>query len=391
RYAGTFLGNRIRFWINKVNPQRPPHIKAIDASLGQAGADFTALPLDYCSSGFQFCHVRDSWDASAGSKPTGFFIEAGAVWNPGGNHPDCSGGSWQAWRGQRWVSKEAANAYARTNTNLAGNGATDAGTFMSHNRMTVNDTQTNGFCAVPQMPLPTVSRRMSEPGFFYLSTDLRGYSGLGSTVTGLVRDFLYIRELDTLCTFDRVQTTTASATKNAFVHFPVSPVQNGNTFTGTNNGEGLYAIVLAGSVAGQSTSYVVRDEGAYGTGRNTDNDPQHRLEVRTTGTATSYIPICAQAFSTGDALISVTAIEDADSVDLTISRAGASTYVASFAKGATAAGGSLRVGSGAPVAFASTVEPVVADQSLVAWDGVSAPPPPAPTAPRAPTNIRMVQ
>jgi hypothetical protein len=389
RYDGTFLGDRIRFWINKVNPQRPPHLKAIDPDLNQPGASFASLPLDYCSSGFQFCHLRDSWDSSTGSKPTGFFIEAGAVWNPGGNHPDCSAGSWQAWRGQRWISKEAANAYARTNTNLSGTGAADAGMFMSHNRMTVNDTQTNGFCSVPASPLPTVSRRMSEPGFFYLSTDLRQHSGLGSTVTALVRDFLYIRELDTLCTFDRMQTTTAGATKNTFVHFPVSPVRNGNTFTGTNNGEGLYTVVLAASVAGQSVTYTVRDEGAYGTGRNTDNDPQYRLEVRTSGTAMSYVPICAQGFSSGDALISVAAVEDADSIDLTLSRAGASTYVASFAKGATSAGGSLRVGNGATVPFANTIEPVVADQSLVAWDGQGTVQPPPP--PRAPSGFRMVQ
>ncbi len=378
RYEGTTLGERIRHWLTKVNPQRTPYVKVMDGELGQAGTDFSSLPLDYCSSGYQFCHLRDSWNAGTNDKPTGFFIEAGAVNNPGGNHPDCSAGSWQAWRGDRWVSKEAANAYDRTNTNLSGSGPLNAGSFMSHNNMTVNDLQPNGFCPVPQTPAPNVTRRQHTHDFFFISSDLRQHMGLGSGVTGMVRDYLYIRSLNTLCTFDRVQTT-SNISKNTFLHFPRAPTQNGNVFSATNNTEVLRATVLSGNVAGQTATYTVRDEGAFGTGRGVDNDPQYRLEIRTSGTTMSYIPVCSQAYSTGDSLVDVALQEDVDSIDLTLTRAGSSPIVASFDKAATSTGGSFRIGSGATTALSNSIESLVANENGVSWNGGVTPPPPPPT------------
>ena len=247
-------------------------------------------------------------------------------------------------------------------------------------------TTASAWCPIPQIPQVTRLQIAPDSSFVFIATNLtqhlRDNIASGAMLTSGWRDFLWIRHINTLCTLDRI-VTTSNVTKNTFVHFPVAPTQAGNIFTGVNGGEALRAIVLADNVANTSVTYTVRDESDFTVGSAADVDPQVRLEVRTTGATTSYIPICVQAYSVGDAVIDAALVEDGDSIDITITRAGAATVVASFAKTTSSTGGFVSIGS-TTTSFANSVQVVTADQNRVTWT-----PGPPSTAPSAPTNLQL--
>jgi hypothetical protein len=224
---GTAVGDRIRYWLTTVNPRVFGHVKVLDAERGNAGTNYSAWPLDYCGEGFTYCYLRDSW-ATTGN-PTMFFLEIGAVYNTGGNHPDCSVGSWQAWRGQRWVSKEASGAFSRGMTNLAGTAATNTGQNFFHNGSIVADSASNGFCvaggdAQYEADMPVVGRLQSASGFFFASADYTDHwtaaNGDGNrnltewaSMVSSVRDFVYVRHVNVLVTLDRIEKSSSSVSR----------------------------------------------------------------------------------------------------------------------------------------------------------------------------------
>jgi hypothetical protein len=63
---------------------------------------------------------------------------------------------------------------------------------------------------------------------------------------------------------------------------------------------------------------------------------------------------------------------------LTITRTGANTVLASFAKGATSTGGSIQIGSASPAPFTNGIDALTADANGVTWSNSGNPPPPPP-------------
>lgn len=386
KFVGTELGARIRYWLtNTTQLQVIPFIKVLDGAQGTAGTDFSAWPLAYCGTGFGACYVRDSW-ARTGS-PSMFFLLAEQIFNPGGNHPHCADpGTWQAWRGQRWVSKTAAAAYNRGMTNLAGTAATNSAQRFFGNGLTVNDSGDNGFCLTGngfedgETPNAEMTRLQYHEGSAGVADDfLFAASNLGvhikpnltsgAPLTTYWRDWVVIPDYSAMCVLDRV-VTSSNVNKNSFIHFPATPTQSTNVWTGENNGEFLRAVILASSLADNSAvSYTVVDESDFTSGSSCpgpDCDPQQRLQITVSGSTTTYIPYCVQTYSTSGNTMTATASEDGSTITVSLSMSGKDNVSIVFDKGATSTGGRITIGS-TTTSFSSTVASVTADRDGVSW------------------------
>lgn len=405
KLAGTELGARIRYWLTNTTQLKViPFIKVLDGSQGAAGTDFSAWPLAYCGTGFGACYVRDSW-ARTGS-PSMFFLLAEQIFNPGGNHPHCADpGTWQAWRGQRWVSKTASAAYSRGMTNLAGTAATNAAQRFFGNGLTVNDSGDNGFCLTGngfesgETPNAEMTRLQYHEGSAGVSDDfLFAASNLGvhikpnltsgAALSTYWRDWVVLPDYSAMCVLDRV-VTTSDVNKKSFIHFPATPTQASNVWTGENNGEFLRAVILADALASHTVTYAVVDESAFTSGSacpGADCDPQQRLQINVTGSNTSYIPYCVQTYSTGGNTMSASASEDESNITISLSMTGKSNVSIVFAKGATSTGGQVTIGS-TTTAFDTTVATVTADRDGVSW-GAGQDPTPSPGAGRIVLRLR---
>lgn len=387
RFDGTTLGDHVRYWLTNTSQLKViPFIRVLDGESGNAGTDFTSLPLAYVGQGFQTAFVRDSW-ARTGS-PTMFWIMGERPFNPGGNHPHCGDtGSWQVWRGQRWVSVTAAAAYNRGMTNLAGTAATNTGQTFFANVGTINNSGDNGFCLTGnggesgETPMPEVTRLQYHTGsagvaddFFFMASNigvhLEPNLTSGTAMDTYYRDWVVIPDYPAMCVLDR-HVTTSDVTKNSFVHFPANPSQSSNVFTGVNNGEEMRAVILAGSLAANTTvDYTVVDESAFTSGSScpgADCAPQYRLQVAVSGSTTTYIPYCVQAYSTSGNTMTATASEDGSSITISLSLTGKDNVSIVFAKGATSTSGSVTIGA-TQTNFAVSVQTVTASSSGVSWN-----------------------
>lgn len=387
---GTELGDHARWWLTTVQPKLVGFVKVLDGERGAAGHDRTDLPLALCANGPKFCYIRDTWATNA--KPMQWALWGQNIQNNGGNHPDCSILEFQITRDQRHLTKETAVAFDRWITNLTGDGAVSGGQFLAHNTFQIDDATTTfpeGYCVSPNSSTPVVSRLQYHTGgagadddFFFMASDATDAlqenlaSPSGAAVVAAARDFLVIPLIDTLCVFDRIQTTT-DRTKNQFVHFTNAPTQDGDIWTGTNSTEALRLLVLNNEIGANTTTYTVRNEGDFtgstsgtscGASRpSTDCDTQRRLELRTTGSTASYMPMCLQGYTTGDELVSAGVSEDATTVTIDLAR-GTDNVSIVFVKGATSTGGSVTI-NGTSTSFAATVQTMaVGDAALPRWN-----------------------
>ncbi len=341
---------------------------------------FSSLPLDYHASGIGWLFSRSSWTDTSRAFVN---IQLGMPIGVGHQHP--SYGSWMVWRGGRWLSRETV-AYAGRYQEYGGVGGTDLTQISTplHNMILMNpDSQScvenpfmsSGTCIIDGGAYwagedtigPPVTRRLqSDPGFSFVAVDVTNvyrHSNLSRTnpAAGHVeRDFVYVRDLETLVIFDRLEanavgSTAASAIRRAFLaHCEVAWTVEDATHATCVNGPAAMRVTTL--VPRAPSRHVSLHEGQSPEG-------QYRLEVEDTpGTAQSYFLHVVQARAHPGTNLSPTVTEDATSYQVTLD----ATHSIVFQKGMASSGGSITIGS-TTTPFRSNVQHLDIAESGPVW------------------------
>jgi hypothetical protein len=316
------VGRHARQWAQMVGVTPWRHVQAVDVETTPLA--FTGLPLDFYAAGPRYLYARSAWGAGG----TVVMLQLGDAAESTIGHQHGDYGTFQIWRGGRFLSHESAAYSGSGNTSVVGYGGTgsvDGALGIAHNSVLVN-----GANAGPQYSGPdaVVERLESAPGYTFAVVDLVPPA---TRMQEWRRELVFVRSLETLVILDRIQTADAAATRTFLNHCETSPVVSGNnSATCTVDTQALTMTTL---LPAQRT-YRVVDEGpmAYS---------QYRIEVDTApGSAQSYILTVIEARNTSDTALTPTVADNGTSYTVTLDGSTAIT----FQKGMTSTGGSIRIG-----------------------------------------------
>ncbi len=361
--GGTAVAGYARQWLATTGATPDDWVAAADA--GGPARSFASLPTDYYAPGPGYFYVRDGWTAGAASVN----FQLGGLDGIGHAHQD--DGTFQLLRNGQWLTKES-TGYGSSIVGFNGSGTEAVGSTLAHNGVLVNGA---GEASNYARGNPTVTRLETQPHYAFASVDLtQAYRSTDSrfdntAVGSVVRDFVYVRDLDAMVILDRVTSTSASNSKTFLLHFPKAPTISGNTVLGVNGGQALRLTTLTPSGQSAPTLKVINE-----TPSSPDNstDYQYRLEVTTAGGQTlTYLLNVLQARDATAPDLQVGMTEDASSFTITLTDpATGKTAVVKLAKGATSAGGSFGYapsGTPSPTPLAAGVQQIRADANGVVW------------------------
>jgi hypothetical protein len=333
-WTNSSEGQFARQWLNMVQPHVDNYLKAVD--LGGSSSSFSSLPTDYYAPGSQYLYTRDQWGPSA----TSLFLQLG---QPGGiGHSQQDAGSFQIWRAGDWLSK-ASTGYS---LHLAG-GITSRSTA-AHNGILFNGM---GLANAYQDGTPKVLRLESTDTFSYAVVDLSAsYRAHASShplrddnpyAAHVVREFLFIKPLQTLITLDRLESSSdavpaADVKKTFLLHFPLAPQIHGNTVTGINGNEELKLTALTSGV-----SFDVVNEGAFAGPHQAPSYYQYRLEENASGHAQTCLLNVMQCKTVGGPDVSVTMAQNNNSWTIHLDSPALGHAVVVLQKGMVSVGGAL--------------------------------------------------
>ncbi|MBI5070623.1 MAG: heparinase II/III family protein [Deltaproteobacteria bacterium] len=350
RWSGIAVGQHARQWLNLTSATADRFAQAVDA--GGTAQSFSSLPLDYYAPGPKYFWGRSAW----GTGGTTFMLQLGE--GPGSGHQHLDWGTWQIWRGGRFLSRESPS-YGDSIAGFAGNGTVTADLALGHNTLLIDGTG-------PRLDQwisgqANVRRLESRAGYAYAAVDLTGaslgadggdFGQANSRFAHWEREFVFFRGLETLVILDRIQSSTAGATKTFLAHCEANPSVGAGTATCTN---GSQSLVMTTLVPATSTYRVVTEGGSIG---------QYRIEVDTSpGTAQSYIVTVLQAKSSGAASLSPSVVDGTGTLAVTLDGSNGVT----FDKGMTSSGGSLTV-AGAGATLTSTVQGISVTDAGPVWE-----------------------
>lgn len=397
-YSGVNIGKYAKTWLNELTPtQLPltPYVASVDASPNAMA--YSSLPLDYYAPGPGFFWGRTAWDTSS----TIAHWELNTPSDVGHKWPIA--GTWQMWRGGRWLSRVTIGYGGSKITGYNGTGNGDQyGRATATNGILVNpDNQgctagttcqgdggeyTNG--GVNSLASPKVnvyipaqaSRLESQASYAYSAVDISGtygYTG-GATypqwwnpaVNTVVREFVWVRDLETMVIFDRILANAvgsipAGSIKRTFL----AHCENNWTLVDANHAtctSGTQKLALTTLLpATPNPAYHVTNEYTYAS----DPDAQYRLEVNDTpGTAQSYFAHVLQGMASSGTALTPSITDNGTSYTVTLD----SKHSITFNKGATSSGGSITL-NGTTTNFTSSVEPITVTDAGPVWGGSSGP------------------
>lgn len=313
--------------------------------------DFHALPLDYWAPGIQFFYTKNSWDPTA----TAVNLQLGTPAGVGHEHLDA--GSFQIWRAGRWLSRETVG-YTDTIVGWNNGAPVDCRAPVGHNAVTFNG---KGVIDL-RVGAPKTLRLESKADHSFAAVDLTpamtiqpdedlARSG-NPFAAGAIREFLFVRPLDALVVFDRMQAANgampaASVTKTFITHFEQAPVVESNSVLGVDGDE---ALRLTTMVPARPSFRVIAEGGAVG---------QHRVELDTSGSAQSHFLNVLHARDASAEDLRTSMKETADGYELTLTHPAKGTAVVTFRKGMQSTGGSFgfsATGTPVPAALGTGVQ-----------------------------------
>ncbi|HEV3202997.1 MAG TPA: hypothetical protein VGY77_01380 [Gemmataceae bacterium] len=332
-YAGLPIGQYARQWLDMVQPNLSTYVQALDQAGAGPALDFSSLPLDYYAPGPAYLYTRNQW----GPQATNIFMQLGQITNT--QVTDFDAGTFQIWRNGYYLSKES-TGYV---TYFQGG---DSAQTLSHNGLLFNGM---GQVQAWSDGLPTVLRLQSEPDFTYAAVDITSeyrahrQPTLDNRAAGVaIREFFYVRPLDTMFILDRMQSTNEimpaeDVTKTFLLHTPLPPVPDGhNSYLATNGDQELRLTSL-----GQPPSFRVVDEGDFQGHHDEASFYQFRLEASISGSADSYFLNVLQARNAGDPNLASTMTQDANSWTITLADPSRGTARIVLNKGMESTGGSF--------------------------------------------------
>ena len=318
-WSDNAVGQYARRWVTMVGATRNRYIRAVDR--GSAERDFSNLPLDYYVSGPAYLYGRNQWGAQA----TTWQLQLGLSHDEGHGHNEL--GNWQMWRNGRWLSRET-TGYSDTVAGYGGSGSVDTNNAVAHNGLLINGT---GGTARHENPTASyVMRRLeSQPEYSFAVVDLS--PAFASRASRVIREFIFVRDLETMVVFDRLD---SSSTKTFLAHFEQSPsVEQGSRVINAVNGS--QALQLNTLVPSNATYRVVTEGGAVG---------QFRVEIDSAGGGQSYFLTTLQGKGSSDASLSPSVADNGSSYTLTLAHPSRGTATIVLQKGMTSTGGSLSIG-----------------------------------------------
>jgi len=359
RWPNSAVGQHARQYLNTVsNRGRSRHVIALDASGATAVArPFGDLPLDYYAPGGKIFNVRSAWGPNA----TTVWMMLGEEAN---GHAQTDWGTWQLWRNGRYLSRESV-AYTHTITNYAGNGTVDARySAVPHNGLLVNGvgnrapTVQGGFPATT----PNVRRLESRPGYAFASVDLTPLQDRADRISPFwvhwERDFLFVRDLETLVVLDRVQSTDPAHVKTFLAHCEVAPTLDGAAPNRSFCTNGPQQLVHTTLVPTSGVTHRIVDEigGSLASA-------QWRVEADTVpNSAQSYVLTVLQAKDTTAPALAPSVVEDGTGFTVTLD----ATHSIRLAKGMVSSGGSITIGS-TTTSLRTGVQTLTVSESGPAW------------------------
>jgi hypothetical protein len=352
--AGQFA----RRWVNLLNPTRGRHVRMLDR--GGSERDFAQLSPDYYAPGPAYLYGRNQW----GAQSTAWQLQLGLAQDPGHGHNDM--GNWQIWRNGRWLSRES-TGYSDTVAGYAGGGGVDTNNAVAHNVILIN-----GVGGSPNHDQPTTRYAMrrleSRPQYAYAAVDLTpAYS---ARATRVEREFLFIRSLETMIVFDRLN---AATTKTFLAHFEQNPtVDQANRVVNAVNG--TQALRMTTLLPANVTYRVVTEGGSVG---------QYRLEADSAGAGQTYFLNVMQAKGAADPDLGMSIVDNGSSYTVTLTHPVQGTVTVTFQKGAATNGGSVAI-SGQTYQLSSGMQSMTVGPTGPVWGGSTTPP-------VAPTGVRIIR
>ncbi len=362
-WSGHAVGKLARHLLTTTSASRDDYVAILDQRTSGDDQPFDALPLDYYAPGPGYLFARTAWGANA----TSLFFQLDQPWAIGHHHQDY--GTFQMWRNGRWLSRETAS-YADQVAGFDQSGPESAALTSAHNGILfegIGDNsyyaRTDNYCDGP----PVVTRVASRDAYTFASVDLsKSYRSHGSSyliantnrlrddnphVANVVRDFVFVRGMETLVVLDRLQSSAfdrqdaeaadgpisphvddpTAVRKTFLAHFEEQPVIAGNVTTADYGGQVLR--VISAYPANPTISVVDETLGASAIG-------QYRLEVTTSGSAQSYMIHVLQGRDTNAPDVVATVTESATELVLDLAM-GTQKAIIHFTKGMSSTGGSF--------------------------------------------------
>jgi hypothetical protein len=331
-WPNNAVGQHARAWIQHAEAPVALHVQAVDP--GGTSKSFDGLPLDYFAPGPGYHYARTGW----GTDATTLNVQMGHPGEVGHSHIDA--GNFQLWRGGRWLTRES-TGYADTLVGYGG-ASVQSDDFSAHNVVAFQGRSlaTGSNIEGP----PEVIRLETQPDYSYAAVDLskafRAHdSGHPERDTpwssSVVREFLFVRPLETLLVFDRMTSQTADGVdesdvvKASLVHFENPPTIVDGTHVVAVNGDQALALT---TLVPAAPSYTVTDEGGVG---------QHRLDIETSGAPESYFLNVMQAKDATGVDVVASVAEDAKRFTVTLKHPTAGTATVVLEKGTKSAGGTF--------------------------------------------------
>jgi hypothetical protein len=334
-WDGTPVASYARKWLANTSIGGDFFV-APTATSGSA-SDFSALPLDYYAPGTGYFYIRNKW----GTDATSIVLQLGNLddhTRTGNGHGHLDAGTFQIWRKGRWVMRETVG-YEETIKDYKGTGTTTLGETVAHNGILFGGLGEPDGSAYRVGPAHVV-RLESRTNYAYAAVDLSDAYALNDQTRGpnpyvskITREFLFVRPLEALVVFDRLEATSASAAKTFLAHFEKAPAVDGDSLLGIDGDQAARVTTLVPA----SPNYRVIDEH---NGNNYDVE-QWRLEVDSSGAAQGYFVNVIQARDQTGTNFTSSVSDNGTSYTVTVSHASKGKAVVTFNKGMTTTGGTF--------------------------------------------------
>jgi hypothetical protein len=340
-YSGIFLAMAIDQWKDLpvggyaqryLDQVKPPVNFVVRAGTvkGTPRPGFEDLPLDFHGAGINYMYAKNTW------KPDATVVKFQMGKNAKAEHNQLDSGSFQIWRGGEWISRESV-AYAGTFNGWHGIKKVEPMHSAVHNMVLFNG---YGMANAYHKGVPVTNRLESRPDYAYATVDLTGVylstsekieRDVNPFVKRLLREFLFVRGLETLLVLDRYEATATDVTTSFLLHSEADFQISGRGATSVIGGQTLRSLTLLPTTA-KLTS--LSEEGS-------SNQGQYRLEVDTTGVAQGHMLHAIQARPNAGTNLTATAEEKGTTLVVTLSIPGKGKAKVVFEKGLDSAGGTF--------------------------------------------------
>jgi hypothetical protein len=384
RWRNIPLGHLAQQWITDIAPPLPKYAQAVHTPISPVTFTRADLPKDYYSVANAYVYLRNNWTPNA----TAIQLQLGRAFGVKSAHVHADWGAFQMWRKGRWLTRET-TGYSDLILPYGGTGnPVDVWTSVAHNVVLFQGKGVMSFSEVDQGN-PVFQRMHSDVNHAFAAVDLSAAyrnSDVGhperdnKNEKSLVREFLFIRPMETLVIFDRLESSSevmpaTSVVKTALLHFETNPVVNSGarTITATNADQVLEVRTLLPTAT--PVTYRTVTEGGVG---------QYRVEIDTSGTAQTYFLNVLQGRDTAEAAVAASVVDSGTSYDVTITHPTKGTAKISYQKGMASTGGSfgwVPTGTPALAPLLTRVQGLTVDDSGPHWEQLEGPPPPPPPPP----------